>query len=340
MKSVLAALLLSSTAQASTLYITDTSGNLSALDIATNTVTAVGSFGTPFDWGGISYDETTGIIWMVSGRSDRGLYIVDPATGIGTLVGYHGLDDVFADAVDPNTGDIYALQANGFAGLYSLDAGNGAATFIGTPSLSPNNGYVGVGGADFDAFGNIIANSSFSSYIFSIDPTSGAATYLGDAGVSVSDNGLAVDTDTGMYYIAELGGQVYSIDPTTFAATNIYSGSSFTGATVIPDGGQRFTLRLSGTCPGPVTVDITGATPGGTVAIAYSRTGAGSFTIPSGPCAGRALPIDRARLGTTTTANGAGMRTLTPTFGAGLCGISVVAVDVATCSVSNVAIAP
>lgn len=339
MFTLLTALMLVPDADAATLYIAMSgTGQIDALDLATNTVTTIGTFGTTFNWGGMSWDHLTGTLWMVSGRVDNGLYTVDTATGIATLVGYHGLTDVFSNAVDPLTGEIYALQANGFTGLYALDPASGAASYIGAPSTPSPSGYSGVGGAEFGPNGMIYANASFSSYIYAIDPATGAATYQGDAGVSVSDNGLAYNTDDGMFYLAELGGAVYELDPNAgWAATNIYQGSAYTAAAVEPDfpiGGGGFDLRATGTCPGPVTVTVTGATPNRNVAIAFSTTGGGSFTVPSGPCAGTNVPLNQPRLATMVRASAQGTVRITRSFGQGLCRKAIAAVDMDTCTVT------
>lgn len=104
-------------------------------------------------------------------------------------------------------------------------------------------------------------------------------------------------------------------------------------------GGQAalgvFTLGLSGSCPGPVTVAISGATPGGNVALAWSLT-SGSFTIPGGICAGTVLGLASPNVLTILTADAAGNASFTGTAPGAACGAYVQALDFGTCSTSSV----
>jgi hypothetical protein len=97
------------------------------------------------------------------------------------------------------------------------------------------------------------------------------------------------------------------------------------------------TITWSGTCPGPMTLTATGMTPGGSVYV-VSSSGPGSAAVPSGPCAGPVSGLSPAgiRLRTTLTANGSGAASFSVTAGAGACGTYVQALDVATCTFSNV----
>lgn len=101
--------------------------------------------------------------------------------------------------------------------------------------------------------------------------------------------------------------------------------------------GGGVSLRVSGSCPGSMTFDASGATPGGAVAYIYAF-GAGNVVIPSGPCAGTELGLNAtAQLGGTETANAAGEATLTTNVPAAACGrVFVQALDVSSCTPSNV----
>ncbi|MFG0330279.1 MAG: DUF4350 domain-containing protein [Phycisphaerales bacterium] len=98
-----------------------------------------------------------------------------------------------------------------------------------------------------------------------------------------------------------------------------------------------FSLSLSGSCPGTVTADVSGATPGGNVAFIFAN-GTGSVTIPSGnPCAGTVLDLNgSAQLIRTETADGSGNVTVSGSAPSGACGGYIQALDVATCTTSNV----
>lgn len=92
-------------------------------------------------------------------------------------------------------------------------------------------------------------------------------------------------------------------------------------------------LTIEGTCPGPVTVTITGATPGGGIAVAYGD--AGSFTLPGGACAGQVLDISAPTLAGVFVADASGNVTLSQVLPPWACGLTLQAVDVSTCDVSN-----
>lgn len=101
---------------------------------------------------------------------------------------------------------------------------------------------------------------------------------------------------------------------------------------MLPAGG--FALSISGICPGPMTVSVSGATAGGSIALAYGN--AGSWTIPNGPCAGTVLDLAGVpTLAGFFNADAAGTLTLAPNVPAGLCGRTLQAVDMTTCAVSN-----
>ena len=99
------------------------------------------------------------------------------------------------------------------------------------------------------------------------------------------------------------------------------------------------TLTLTGTCGGPVVVDVIGLTPGGKVAVLTAGS-EGSTPLPAGPCAGVPSGLD----GTLTlrkifTADGSGELHLLPDLPApGTCNLRVQMVDVSSCTLTNVAI--
>ncbi|MFG0329886.1 MAG: hypothetical protein ACF8PN_08315 [Phycisphaerales bacterium] len=98
-----------------------------------------------------------------------------------------------------------------------------------------------------------------------------------------------------------------------------------------------FSIEVSGTCPGALTVTATGATAGGTVALVYARN-TGSFTIPGGfTCGGTQLGVDATvQLVQTRTADGSGTAVFSGNAPAAACGGVIQAIDAATCDTSNV----
>jgi len=98
-------------------------------------------------------------------------------------------------------------------------------------------------------------------------------------------------------------------------------------------GGPGFTLAKSGTCPGLMTLDTANGTASSSVAILYGN--AGTFTKPSGTCAGLTLGIASPNLGAFIGSNGAGAASLSFNTSAAFCGKTVQAVDVSSCTASN-----
>jgi len=98
-------------------------------------------------------------------------------------------------------------------------------------------------------------------------------------------------------------------------------------------GAGGFTLSKSGTCPGTVQISVSGATPSSGVAFAYGP--AGSFALPPGTCAGTLLDISAPTLAGIITSDGSGNVAVAPNLPSGLCGLTLQAVDISTCSVSN-----
>lgn len=96
------------------------------------------------------------------------------------------------------------------------------------------------------------------------------------------------------------------------------------------------TLGSTGTCPGPMAVQVSGCTPGGGVAIIYGQ--AGSHVKGGAVCNGTVVRITRPTLCAVLTADGSGNASKSFNAPPGACGLSVQAVDVSTCATSNVVV--
>jgi hypothetical protein len=97
-------------------------------------------------------------------------------------------------------------------------------------------------------------------------------------------------------------------------------------------------LSVTGTCPGPMTLTVTGATPGGLVVLLYGVPG--TFTYGGTPCTGITLNVINPNgtpptVGTMQPANSAGVLIVNFNATPNVCGFTVQAVDVATCTTSN-----
>jgi hypothetical protein len=102
--------------------------------------------------------------------------------------------------------------------------------------------------------------------------------------------------------------------------------------------GPGFSISLVSACGGPNTLLISGATPGGLVAVGYSAT-LGPWSVPGGAaaCSGALLDIVSPTRVANLIADGAGAASFAGNVPAGACGVlHLQAFDVATCSGSNV----
>ncbi|HMV68526.1 MAG TPA: hypothetical protein PKA64_16875 [Myxococcota bacterium] len=101
-------------------------------------------------------------------------------------------------------------------------------------------------------------------------------------------------------------------------------------------------LRASGICPGPTTVDVDGVTPGAGFVVLRSDA-AGSSVVPAGPCAGVPLglmdgaPPNDLRTHGTFTADAWGSHEFALALAPAGCAARLQVVDLATCAPSNVA---
>ena len=104
----------------------------------------------------------------------------------------------------------------------------------------------------------------------------------------------------------------------------------------VHDRGAPPQLVVAGACPGGVSVSLTGATPEGQVAFGWG-TGEGRFTLPAGLCFGAEIGLADPHRLIVLTADPSGAISRNETLGAGACGRLLQALDVATCTPSNVA---
>jgi hypothetical protein len=130
-------------------------------------------------------------------------------------------------------------------------------------------------------------------------------------------------------------------DGATDVATSIsLPPSGIDDAVVVLEGvapGAPFELEITGTCPGPVTITASGATPNGRVHF-LKATGTGNVAWPAGPCAGTPLGLDESvsRL-RTITADANGIADFTAGAPPPACGVLLVQViDIGSCNTTSV----
>lgn len=94
-------------------------------------------------------------------------------------------------------------------------------------------------------------------------------------------------------------------------------------------------LSIRGSCPGELAVSVIGTTPSGRVLLLGAES-EGVTVVPSGTCAGLEVDLAAPRLFFDGTATSGGDLLLTPEVGPGTCGRFVQAVDVDTCTTTEV----
>lgn len=178
---------------------------LRAVDPMTLALTDVGPLGVAFDFGEVAYDTTSGILWMIDGRPAESLYTVELATGAASLVGPHGVEDLFGLAHDPTTNTLYG-SGESPTGFYSLNMMTGAPTLIGDPAMAAD-------GLTYDSTRDqIVALAAGGGAMFSIDRATGAPTLLSNEGF-IDNCGLAYDPFQDVYWAIDWSGNLYRYDP-------------------------------------------------------------------------------------------------------------------------------
>ncbi len=131
-------------------------------------------------------------------------------------------------------------------------------------------------------------------------------------------------------------GNAYAPNPPGYPEDFWENGASLGGGlrlgfkTFVSDGPV---LSKTGSCPGPIALTLTGATPGGGVAMLHGVPG--TFTKPGGQCAGLRLNIAQPSFVGILSANALGQASINFTAPPGLCGRTVLGVDLASCTSSN-----
>jgi hypothetical protein len=197
--------------------INDNTDSLERIDTNTLVRTIVGPLGTPFSFGGLAWDGTT--LFMIAGRSNNNLYRVNTTTGAATLVGLHGLNDLFGLEFDPITQKLFASQFVAGTGLFTLNRTTGAATTI-NPAMSE-----GLGGLAFDTKRNMLVGiRDGSGTLYQINESNGALTLLASPGAT-NDSGLAYDPEKDVFWDIDYNGNLFKCDPNTgYARSTVLSG--------------------------------------------------------------------------------------------------------------------
>lgn len=214
--SLLALLGLAQSARSDMLYaIQDDTRNLIRVDPTTLTVTTVGATGiADGDFGDLAYDAGAGVMYWVAGRGNDSLYTIDLNTGAASLVGSHGVNDMFALGYDGT--NLYGQSTSG--SVYRLDENTGVATAIGSNGVYP-------GGYTWNSTTHqMVMLAAGSSNFYSVNLSDGSTTALGGDGNFVNDNDLAYDAGRGVYWAMDWSGNLFRYDATTYVRTSMLTG--------------------------------------------------------------------------------------------------------------------
>jgi len=324
-----------SATQAGELYTIRTGDDmLRMFDTNTLTFTDIGPIGVPFDFGGMSWDSSTGTMYLVQGFAGSGLYTVDITDGTTTLVGDHGFTDMFSLAYDSANGTMYSGRSSGGAtGFYSMDLSSGTATLIGDPGIN-------LDGLTYDPVRDeVVGAYAGPGDLYDMNLTSGSASLIYD-GDFFNNAGLAWDADTQLYWMIDWSGVMYTFDPNNgFARSTIMTGLGAHDSLSAATGGgpsDCLTMTVSTLTGGQNGQwDVSGATAGSLVAVVYG-TQAGSTIVNGqlGFCATFGIQgVTQSKLVGTATADGSGNATITKNIPGAASGLTVLtqAAEQGTC---------
>lgn len=114
----------------------------------------------------------------------------------------------------------------------------------------------------------------------------------------------------------------------------VHEGIGMVGTISVMEAGA-VALSLAGSCPGPMTLSISGGTPSGVAAIIFADA-TGTDPIPVGGCQGTETGLSNPAPLAPVSLDGSGNGELTPNVPAGACGKLLQVMDVASCAMSNV----
>ncbi|MBC8063312.1 MAG: PEP-CTERM sorting domain-containing protein [Chlorobia bacterium] len=230
-------------APASSLYfINDTTNTLNIFDTVALTSSLVGATGISTSFGDMAWDRTTGTMYAIGGRGNASLYTINLATGAATLVGNHGITDLFALGVDA-AGNLYAQgtpQANPNVNVFTLSKVTGAASNVGLNNVYP-------GGYTFNTTtGQMIYAEAGGGGIYDVNLATGAANFLAATG-SINDNDIAYDASMNDYWSLDYNGQASRYDSLfnrTLMQTGLGGIAAADFATPVPEPGTMAVIGL------------------------------------------------------------------------------------------------
>ena len=175
-------------------------------------------------------------------------------------------------------------------------------------------------------------------------PVTGASAYrvYRTDGVFACDFGKTVATETTGTSFNDsnlLNGRNYSYNVAAIGPADSCIGPTSACTTVRPNETLTIDLSLSGSCPGPVDVTLTGATPNAPLGIVVG-SGFGSSSVPGGACEGVALDVTSPSPITVIEADSSGGLSVSPNVPSANCGDVIQVLDTASCQTSDAVAIP
>jgi len=328
--------MLTGSAQAGILYTVRTGDDvLRAFDTQTRTFTDIGRLGVAFDFGDLGWDPVSQKMFLVQGFAGTGLYTVDLNSGVASLVGSHGSVDMFSLAYDPNTSTMYCGESTRNTRFFEINLSTAVLTLRGNPGINMD-------AMTYDPVRNeIVAAYAGPGDLYRMDPSNGSATLIYD-GDFFNNCGMAYDADTDKFWMIDWSGNVYSFDPNAgyTRTTELTGAGAHDGFAAVTGGVARYSLRITGPCPGTLTVSWSNATPNRQQGIVYGQRD-GNTTIPGGVCQGTVLGLaGNVRLVNTIGTGPNGNGSVAGRAGTAACGGRLQLVEAPSCDTTNVAAIP
>ena len=226
--------------------------NLLSIDTATGAATIIASgIGDNNGYIELARNPVSGMIYASQGNNNDDLYVVDPNTGMETLVSEPGTR-FFGLAWSPDGMTLYATNRNDFGTIDPV-----AGTFADIAPVDER-----VGGLAFQpGTGTLFGVLNRTSGLITIDPISGVQTPVGDPGIEF--NSLTFLSDGTLLAGGTSGdGALYQLDPTTGMATFIgqtVAGGNLTGLAPLPVTNDYFSFDVTS----GETIDFFTQTPAG-----------------------------------------------------------------------------
>jgi hypothetical protein len=163
------------------------SNSLVSVDTSTGIITTIGTM-QPATWTGLAHDPSSGIWYAMSSdiSTTSTLYIIDPTSGVTTMIGSTTDAPVIVGIAIDNSGNMYAHDI-ALNMIFSIDKTTGAATQIGPTGITAFTSYQDM---DFNPATNVLYlasyNSTTGSELHIVDVVTGSATLIGPIGTGLS----------------------------------------------------------------------------------------------------------------------------------------------------------